>query len=96
MLNRHLILIGVLFGLLASTAFVGAQAQATNEELGARCNQLYGLADRYLSRRGEGSGGPNMALLGAGIDCQKGRYQSGITTLEKLLRGQGVTIPPPG
>ena len=95
MLKRPPILFGVLLGLLSSTAFTNARAQATNEQLAARCSQLYALADRYLTRRGEGSGGPNMTLLGAGLDCQKGRYDAGIKTLEKLLHGQGVTIPPP-
>src|SRR5258708_40375826 len=91
MLKRNPILIAVLSALLASAVLVGARAQPTNEQLAARCGQLYALADRYLTRRGEGSGGPNMTLLGAGLDCQKGRYDSGIKTLEKLLRGQGVT-----
>ncbi len=95
MLKQHPILFGVLLSLLASAVFTTARAQASNEQLAARCSQLYALADRYLTRRGEGSGGPNMTLLGAGLDCQKGRYDSGLKTLEKLLRGQGVTIPPP-
>ena len=89
------VLSGVLLGLLASAGFTDACAQATNEQLAARCSQLYGVADRYLTRRGEGSGGPNMILVGAGLDCQKGRYDSGIKTLEKLLRDQRLTIPPP-
>ena len=93
--KQHLLLIGVLLGVLASGSFVGVHAQATNEQLAARCNQLYDVANRYLTRRGEGSGGPNMTLLGAGIDCQKGRYDAGIKTLEKLLRDQRITIPPP-
>ncbi len=86
---------GVLLGMLASAAFGSAHAQAGNEQLAARCNQLYDVANRFLTRRGEGSGGPNMILLGAGIDCQKGRYEAGIKTLEKLLRDQRITIPPP-
>ncbi len=95
MLKRHPIPIVVLLSLLAPGAFPSARAQSTNEQLAARCSQLYGVADRYLTRRGEGSGGPNMILVGAGLDCQKGRYESGIKTLEKLLRDQRLTIPPP-
>ena len=37
------------------------------------------------SGRSEGSGGPDMIRLGAGIDCQKGRYAQGIKALEDLL-----------
>ena len=95
MLQRHPVLFGALLSLLASGPFPSARAQPTSEQLAARCSQLYALADRYLTRRGEGSGGPNMILLGAGLDCQKGRYEQGVATLEELLRGQRVTIPPP-
>ena len=62
--------------------------------LAARCSQLYAMADRALTRRGEGSGGPNMIVMGAGLDCQKGRYDQGIRELEKVLRAQGYTVPP--
>jgi len=41
-------------------------------------------------------GGPSLTVQGAGVDCQKGRYQQGIRELEKVLRGQGYTVPPPG
>lgn len=92
---RHPIFFGILLSLLVSGAFTNATAQQTNAQLAARCSQLYALADRYLTRRGEGSGGPNMTLLGAGLDCQKGHYEAGIATLEKLLRDQRITIPPP-
>jgi hypothetical protein len=68
--------------------------QAQDDKLKARCNQLYAMADRALSRRGEGSGGPNMIVQSAGLDCQKGRYEQGIRELEKVLRNQGYTVPP--
>ena len=77
--------------LLAPTA---ASAQQTNEQLAARCAELGALYDRYNARRGEGSGGPDMTRLGAGIDCQKGRYQQGIKALEDLLQRKRVPIPP--
>jgi hypothetical protein len=72
-----------------------AVAQQTNEEKAARCFQLAGVADRYLTRRGEGSGGPNMTIMGARIDCEKGRYDRGIRDLEQLLRDQRIPLPPP-
>lgn len=69
--------------------------EAQQNPLAARCSQLFAVADRALTRRGEGSGGPNMIVMGAGLDCQKGRYEQGIHDLEKVLRAQGYTVPPP-
>lgn len=81
--------------LLALSGWLGtAAAQPTREQLAARCNELGALYDRYNTRRSEGSGGPDMARLGAGIDCQKGRYEDGIRTLEELLRRSRIAIPP--
>ena len=83
-----------LAGVLLSAA--AANAQQTNEQLAARCAELGALYDRYNTRRSEGSGGPDMTRLGAGIDCQKGRYQQGIKALEELLQRSRIPIPPPG
>lgn len=69
--------------------------EAQQNPLAARCTQLFTMADRALTRRSEGSGGPNMIVMGAGLDCQKGRYEQGIRDLEKVLRAQGYTVPPP-
>jgi hypothetical protein len=71
-----------------------AVGQAQDDALKARCSQLYTMADRALSRRSEGGGGPNLAVQGAAVDCQKGRYEQGIRELEKALRSQGYTVPP--
>ncbi|CAN5332160.1 hypothetical protein BH10PSE6_BH10PSE6_48480 [soil metagenome] len=82
--------------LAVGTACVLAfSADAQQDPLAARCSQLFTMADRALTRRGEGSGGPNMIVMGAGLDCQKGRYEQGIRDLEKVLRAQGYTVPPP-
>lgn len=88
-------------GMLASCAAAGlllapasGHAQQTNEQLAARCAQLGALYDRYNLQRGEGSGGPNMARLGAALDCQKGRYQQGIKALEDLLQRNRIPYPP--
>ena len=79
--------------MLAATA---GHAQPTSEQLAARCAQLGALYDRYNLQRGEGSGGPNMARLGAALDCQKGRYQQGIKALEELLQRNRIPYPPAG
>jgi hypothetical protein len=82
--------------LAAGTACILPLAgEAQQNPLAARCNQLFAVADRALTRRSEGSGGPNMIVMGAGLDCQKGRYDQGIRDLEKVLRAQGYTVPPP-
>lgn len=85
----------ILFGLTAVLLSLGgAGAQQTNEQLAARCNELGAIFDRFGTRRGEGSGGPDMTRLGAGIDCQKGRYQQGIKALEDLLQRNKISYPP--
>jgi hypothetical protein len=83
--------------LLAAGAFgtLPLAAEAQQNPLAARCSQLFTFADRALSRRSEGGGGPNLMVQGAGVDCQKGRYEQGIRELEKILRNQGYTVPPP-
>jgi hypothetical protein len=82
--------------LLLAGAWSLATARAqTNEQLAARCAELGALYDRYNTRRSEGSGGPDMTRLGAGIDCQKGRYAQGIKALEDSLKRSRISYPPP-
>jgi hypothetical protein len=71
-------------------------AQPADGQLAARCNQLYGIASRAVSggAGAEGSSASNMGVIGAGLDCQKGRYDEGIKALEKILNGQRVSYPP--
>jgi hypothetical protein len=87
--------LGCLFLLAILTAMLSGnlQAQPTNEQLAARCNELGAIFDRYGTRRSEGSGGPDMIRLGAGIDCQKGRYPQGIKALEDLLDRNRIPYP---
>lgn len=82
---------------LSIVVAIGAEAvaQTTISDPKARCAQLLAYWDRYGVRRSEGGGGPGMARLGAGIDCDKGRYDSGIKAMEELLRRNGYTVPPP-
>lgn len=80
--------------ILSLAATSTAEAQPTNEQLAARCQELGAIFDKYGTRRGEGSGGPDMTRLGAGIDCQKGRYAQGIKALEDLLNRNRIPYPP--
>lgn len=83
-----------LLGVAALLTPGGASAQQTNEQLAARCSELGAIFDRFGTRRGEGSGGPDMTRMGAGIDCQRGRYAQGIKALEDLLRRSRILFPP--
>lgn len=90
---RHLPAIALL-GVAALLTPGGVSAQQTNEQLAARCSELGAIFDRFGTRRGEGSGGPDMTRMGAGIDCQRGRYAQGIEALEDLLRRNRISFPP--
>lgn len=91
---RRICTIAVLGLAIATPPLNGTSAQQTNEELAARCAQLGAIFDRYGTRRSEGSGGPDMIRLGAGIDCSKGRYAQGIKALEDLLQRNRIPYPP--
>ena len=71
-----------------------ADQRQADPKLAARCVELGAIYDRYNTRRSEGSGGPDLERVGAGIDCQKGRYAQGIATLEKLLQRNLTPYPP--
>ena len=89
---RGAALLLLLFVLTAS-----AQAQIAgpaNDRAAARCAELGNLYDRYAGRRGEGSGGPSLERAGAALDCQHGRHDQGIRTLEGLLRRNAIPLPP--
>ena len=85
----------LVMGSACSTApTTDTQAQQPNPQLAARCAELGAIWDRYGARRSEGSGGPDMIRVGAGIDCSKGRYTQGITALEDLLQRNKIPFPP--
>jgi hypothetical protein len=86
---------GLLTLALAAVLPAPGHAQQDPAKLAAYCNQLFVQADRAMSRRSEGGGGPSLTVQGAGVDCQRGRYDQGIRELTKVLRGQGYTVPPP-
>jgi hypothetical protein len=70
-------------------------AAAAQSDDAAYCSKLGALASRYVrSGGGDGGSAPDLNVLGAITDCNKGRYDKGIPYLEKRLRGTGVTLPP--
>jgi hypothetical protein len=81
----------VMFALLAalpSSAF----AQADDK---AYCNKIGALASRYIGSAGaEGRLAPDLNILGAIDDCNKGRTDKSIPYLEKRLRDNHITVPP--
>lgn len=77
-----------------STQAPQGEQQQADPKLAARCAELGAIYDRYNTRRSEGSGGPDLERVGAGLDCQKGRYAQGIATLEKLLQRSRTPYPP--
>ena len=59
------------------------------------CNKLGTLASRYIGGAGaEGRMSPDLNILGAIEDCNKGRADKAIPYLEKRLRDQRITLPP--
>ena len=59
------------------------------------CNKLGSLASRYIgSAGGEGRMAPDLNILGAIDDCNKGRTDKAIPYLEKRLRDNHITLPP--
>ena len=61
----------------------------------AYCNKLGALASRYIGSAGaEGRMSPDLNVLGAIDDCNKGRTDKAIPYLEKRLRDNRITVPP--
>jgi hypothetical protein len=70
-----------------------APAQPYNETLAKRCAELLVIFDKYGVRHSEGSGGPDVIYIGAGIDCRNGRYTQGIKAMEDLLQRNKILYP---
>ena len=75
---------------------VGSALGQTNADLKARCDQLVGYYDYYAaSPTFSSDGARNHTQIGGGIDCDKGNYEAGIKTMERLLTAKGYGIPQP-
>jgi hypothetical protein len=68
-------------------------AQASSSHDAERCQQLYGLWQRYKANSTNGSG-RDVQSQAALQDCRNGRFDSGIAQLEQLLRSDRIAVPP--
>ena len=85
-MKRYLILA------LVAALPVGAAAQSDDKTY---CEALGALALRFIrTAGGDGGSAPDLNVLGAIADCDRGRYDRAIPYLERRLRGAGVTLPP--
>ena len=83
-----------LLPLVATSLLMPALAHAQEDDQ-SYCNKLGALATRYIrSAGGDGGSAPDLNVLGAITDCNKGRYDKSIPYLEKRLRDQRITVPP--
>jgi len=58
-----------------------------------RCAQLIQFWLLHGGSKSEGSGGADIPRKSAEVDCEAGRYDRGIRTMEDLLRRNGYTVP---
>ena len=70
----------------------GTTAQNPRSEM-ARCSQLYGARAHYHANGGDASAQDTEAEL-ALEQCKAGHFDSGIASLEGLLRQKGIPVPP--
>jgi hypothetical protein len=81
--------------LVAGAALASPAYAQSQPDLKARCDQLISYFDRYGASRSENSDGArNPTRMGAGIDCEQGRYNQGISAMEALLRSKNFDVPP--
>ena len=79
------------FALLAA---LPSSASAQGDDR-AYCIKIGNLAARYIGSAGaEGRMAPDLNILGALDDCNKGRTEKAIPYLEKRLRDNHITVPP--
>ena len=89
----HVSFMSVIF--LGASMLSSANAQTSSSpDLKARCDQLISYYDRYGASRSENSDGArNQTRIGAGVDCEQGRYDTGIASMEALLKSKNMDVP---
>jgi hypothetical protein len=79
----------------ASASFAQTVAQGTlSSDPRTRCTQLISFWLLHGGSKSEGSGGADVPRKSAEVDCEAGRYEKGVKTMEDLLRRNGYTVPP--
>jgi hypothetical protein len=94
---RGLIFVGVavLLSVAASGSTAETVAQGTlSADPKTRCAQLIEFWLLHGGAKGEGSGGADVPRKSAEVDCEAGRYDKGVRTMEDLLRRNGYSVPP--
>ena len=96
MIRAHMIRSSLaVIALLAATGVADvAGAKTLSSDPRMRCQQLIEFWVRHGGNKSEGGGGWDMPRKSAEIDCAAGRHDSGIRTMEDLLRRNGYAIPP--
>jgi len=94
--RRELILPVIALVLAVATGAAFAQT-GTQDSLSAdpktRCAQLVAFWLRHGGSKSEGAGGADITRKSAEVDCEAGRYPSGIRAMEELLRRNGYAVP---
>ena len=81
--------------LVAASVFLLPLLAFAQDDDVAYCNKLGALASRYIGSAGaEGRMAPDLNVLGAISDCNKGRTDKSIPYLERRLRDNRITVPP--
>ena len=95
---QRLVLLSALALVLGATGEASTPAAAqTTEQLKARCSQLIAYYDRYGASRSLNSDGRrNTTRMDAEVDCSRGLYAEGISTLENLFQRKKFAPPAPG
>ncbi len=60
----------------------------------ARCEQLYAAWSQNNANDGSTARGQNVRATLAMVDCERGDFVGGSAELERLLRQEGLVIPP--
>ena len=103
---RRLALLSAVVFVLGATAGVATPAVAqttpqtapqTTAQRKARCSQLIAYYDYYgVSRSLNSDGRRNTTRMDAEVDCTRGLYDEGISTMKNLLRRKKFTPPASG
>jgi hypothetical protein len=66
----------------------------TSADLKARCDQLTAYYDRYgVGSSDNSDGARNHSRIAAGLECERGNYETGISTMEALLKDKQLGVP---